>query len=247
VLRIGPRWLLAAALLLAALDARQFAQGWIVETTLPGDVPAVLDALETPGAEWIGLPYGELFWAGAAVDRNMKLSGAYFKAWAWNGRESPRPVVQAVRGEAPPDGTVVDSVGDIQIVAAPPGSEYAVVEHQDGSRTPCLASAHGGNITVHCDVAESGVLQIAENHYSGWSARVNGDDASIRPVGQWMSVPVPAGLVEITLRYRPWDAMVGLALMFVGFALAAWCLIWADRRGVRAATSDRRVTVLPSN
>jgi hypothetical protein len=232
-LRIDLRWLFAAALLLAALDARQFAQSWIVEMTLPDDVPAVLDALETPGAEWIGPPHGELFWAGAALDRDMKLSGDYFKAWTWNGHPSPRPVVQAVRGDAPPDGTVVSSVGSIQIVAAPPGSEYAAVVHEDGSRTPCLASSHGGNITVRCDAAQPGILQVAENHYSGWSARVNGDDASIEPVGQWMGVSVPAGQTEVKLRYRPWDVMVGLALMIAGVVLAAWCLIWADRRRVR--------------
>jgi hypothetical protein len=246
MLRVDPRWLLAVALLLAALDARQFARSWIVETALPEDVPAVLDALETPGAEWIGPPYGELYWAGAALDRNMKLSGTYFKAWIWQGRESPHPAVQAVRGEAPPDGTVVNSVGSIQIVEAPPGSEYAAVMHRDGSRTACLASSRGGNITVRCDAAQPGILQVTENHYSGWSAKVNGEDAPIEPVGQWMGVPVPAGPAEVQLRYRPWDVMAGLALMIAGVALAAWCLIWADRQRVRGDASDCPVTVPPT-
>jgi hypothetical protein len=245
-LPLDPRWLLAAILMLAALDGRDFAKHWIYELPLPTDVPAVLDALEMPGAAWVNPPYGELYWTGQALERNMKLTGDYFKAWRLNGRESPPAEMLGVRGEVT-DGTVVESVGDISIVRASPGNEYAAVIHDDGSRTPCLASSHGGNISVHCDSDQPGVLQILENNFDGWSATVNGADTPIAAVGQWMGVPVPAGSVDAKLRFRPWDVLVGFFLMIAGLILAAYCLCWADRRRGIARTSDRvRISIASS-
>jgi len=42
------------------------------------------------------------------------------------------------------------------------------------------------------------------------------------------SVAIPPGGVEVTLRYRPWDAPLGVALCIVGVALSVW--MWRSER-----------------
>jgi len=36
------------------------------------------------------------------------------------------------------------------------------------------------------------------------------------------SVAIPPGVAEVTLRYRPWDAPLGVALCIVGVAISIW-------------------------
>lgn len=66
-------------------------------------------------------------------------------------------------------------------------------------------------------------MRVREYAWTGWQARVNGAPAPLLD-GPWLSVAIPPGVVEVTLRYRPWDAPLGVALCIVGVVISIW--IW---------------------
>ena len=231
-LRLVSAGLLIYLLQWSLADTRQAARGWLRLTPQVADVGQVLDALTPPSAEWINPPFGEEFWIGEALTRNLKLSHTV-TIWSWAGRTDPQPVLEAGRFE-PLDGmTLRTTIDGISIYEAPPGFEYAAVVHADGSRTPCVAQSHGGNVDVICDTLLPGQLQVEENWYSGWKANVDGQAQAVSAAGRWLGVDVPAGRTTIELRYRPWDAPLGLLLSAVGFAIAIWLIGWGDRHRAR--------------
>jgi hypothetical protein len=232
--------LLAWAALWSLTDARDVARRSLRVVSPPSDLDAVLDALETPSAAWIDPPFGEEFWYGEAIGRNMKLS-YNVTIWAWSGRVDPTPEVVASRFDAPDGMTWIGSVGEIDIYAAPPGHEYAAIVHADGSRTPCIARSYGGDIEVACDSPTPARLVVEENAYAGWRATVDGRSQPL-VADDRLSIDVPAGPTTIRLRYRPWDAPFGLALAFAGALLAGWMIVRNEPRPIRhesTGDSDR--------
>jgi hypothetical protein len=162
-------------------------------------------------------------------------------------------VLEAVRPNKDPQKGLakVSTAAGLPIYAAPPGNEYAVVMHADGTRTVCSAHGVGGNIDVTCDLSQPGRLEIKENYYSGWKATafgdsldvsessgsnftINGDSISVTDSSGWISVDLPAGKSTVELRYRPWDVPLGIALMFVGLAVAGYCFVRRDPQRARA-------------
>jgi hypothetical protein len=259
LVRFNIRWLLVIPLVFALRDAYRFDEQFLRVTRQPIESMApVLDALATDDAQWVDAPFGEEYWIGQALERNLKLS--YIgRVWHWKARTDPTPVLQASR-KGPPEGKIlVTTAVDIGIYAPPPGNEYAAVTHADGTRTVCSAHGTGGNIDVTCDLAQPGRLEVKENYYSGWNAMINGqshdvtsstgsdfaihgDSVEVADSSGWLSVELPAGKSTTEFRYRPWDVPVGIMLMLVGLAASGFCLV--RREPQRAQAEERNVVDL---
>ena len=112
----------------------------------------------------------------------------------------------------------------------------AVLERADGE-VPLAEPTDGGDaVRVLRDEAEAidvqtrssapALLVIGDNHYPGWSARVDGEPARLLRVDYtFRGVPVPAGEHHVQLRYDPRSvrlgALVSLCAVIV-IGLAAW-------------------------
>ena len=87
-------------------------------------------------------------------------------------------------------------------------------------------------ITVQADVPESDTLVVNQNHFPGWRAEggVGAPLAPLAPDRNLLSLPLPAGHHELTLRYAPQSVPRGLVIG--GFALlVAAAYGWLRRRG----------------
>ena len=217
------RWLALPPLLIALQATWVFGQHWLRLIPLSEDVPVVLDALTTPGMEWVNTPIGEHFFVAPAVERGLKLALG-IRPWYWRDRPRPPALLEATRGDPPPGMTLVGSVGGVSIYRGPPEHSYARLVYADGSFSPCSAIGRGGDIEVRCGSLQPGRLVIHEYTWSGWQARVDGKPARLE--GEtWLELDLPAGAEQVTVRYRPWDVPLGLALCLIGFVLAGYLLL----------------------
>lgn len=229
----GRRVAVAAVIVVSIAQCQSFADKWMATSELPVQhIDSVLDELATPDLQWVQPPFGEEQFVLAAIGRGIKV--AWFdRPWSFVDRPAPTPVLEVTRDDRP-GRIAIDHLGDdLSLYAAAPGSEYAAVVAAGGERTVCAARGEGGDIDVACDAPGPGVLVVRENALDGWRARVDGAPATVSADGQWLAVDVPAGPIDVQLRYRPWDAGVGFALMFCGIALAAWLTVpphWRRRR-----------------
>ncbi|HEX2033682.1 MAG TPA: hypothetical protein VHS99_05825 [Chloroflexota bacterium] len=236
------RWLLLVPLALTLRDARAFSQHWMITTTPGPSVAETLQALRTPDLQWVNPPFGEQFWIEPALRLGLKLSLGT-QGWYWAGRTPPGAVLEGHRkpDTVAPGMTLYAIVGEVPIYAAPPGQEYAAVDHPDGERTICTAHGTGGDIDVTCNTDRPGTLTVKENYWSGWRAWLDGRPVPLLP-GPWLAVELPGGARPaggqpgtsqpgggqtggghtITLRYRPWDVPLSLFLCAAGLVLAAF-------------------------
>lgn len=77
-------------------------------------------------------------------------------------------------------------------------------------------------VTVSVDADTAGVLVLAENHYPGWEAEIDGRPTRIvRADGSFQAVAVPPGEHTVRFTYRPASVWLGLAATALGLALAA--------------------------
>lgn len=221
------KWLLIIPLLFALRETYSFGREYIRATRLGDEVAAALDALATPDLQWVNTPFGEWYWAESAAARNLKVSLGT-QPWNWAGREPPLPVRELSRAATPPPGmTLGGKVGDLYLYVSGPGREYAALTTAGGLRIPCRAQGVGGNIDITCDSPAGGSLTLLENNWPGWQARIDGKAV---PIGRatFITVPLPAGAQSVALRYRPFDAFLGLAFMLIGVALALY--LWLNAR-----------------
>jgi hypothetical protein len=212
------RWLLIPVLIVSLNGTYQFSRAWVGTARLEPYVDQLLDALKLPDLQWVNPPFGEHFFIERATSRDMKMYVG-IRRWYWRGRTAPEPVLEANRSGAPQGMTLSQTVAGIGIYAAP-GREYASVTSELGNRSVCKATGSGGDIDVSCTSPQGGILTVTENSWSGWGATVDGSKVELTP-SRWLSVRVPAGTVQISFRYRPWDVPVGIAFMFIGM-LASW-------------------------
>ncbi len=237
---VDHRVLVATLAVLALLQVRSVGRQWLgTEQIDAAKVDQVLAALRTPGLEWVQTPFGEAQWLTGSIDQGFKIA-FFHRPWDWENRPDPAPVLVASRGEQP-DLVAREQLDDgLTIYAASPPEEYAVIDHLDGSQTVCVARGEGGDIDVSCDAPQPGLLVVREHAGSGWNVEVDGQGKSYADTEPWLGVEVPAGQVEVRLRYRPWDVPAGIALMLVGVVIAGYWLVWPRgwRRGGVEAPSD---------
>ncbi len=221
------RWVLLLPLLVALHSA--WSTNCVFLRTVPRDLHLLqlLDYLDdTEGLEWVAPPFGEIYWIGPSIERGLKMSIG-MRPWDWRDRPVPPPVLEADRVGVP-EGfppTPIATFGDINIFRAEPGREYAAVIASDGTRTPCVAHGRGGQLTVTCDASAAGTLEVRENRWSGWGAHVNGQAVPLLNTEQWLAVSVPAGPVQVELRYTAWDFYLGVLLMLGGLGWAGYVLM----------------------
>ena len=221
------RWLLALPVIIAVMSAYTYNKTWIATIPIDPVVIRVVDALDySPHLHWVNHPFGEVGFLEYAVRKNLKIS-AGFRPWNLKERPPVEPEVAAFRDASPEGWRVMAVVEGIIIAAAPPGNEYAAVDDARGRRSVCTATGLGGDIRVTCDTPGGGTLRVREYAWPGWQARVNGAPAPFLD-GPWLSVAIPPGVAEVTLRYRLWDAPLGVALCVVGVAISIW--MWRSKR-----------------
>lgn len=241
--RSSPVWvdhrvLVVTLAALALLQVRSVGRQWLGTVEVDAaEVDRVVTALETPGLEWVQTPYGESQWMTGAIDEGLKVA-FFHRPWDWEDRPDPVPVLVA-SGSALPDLVAREQLDNgVTIYAASPPEEYAVIDHADGSETVCQARGKGGEIDVSCDALRPGMLVVREHLGPGWKAEVGGRGESLVEAEPWLGVEVPAGRVEVRLRYRPWDVPVGIGMMMVGVVVAGYWVVWPRgwrRDGVKAS------------
>jgi hypothetical protein len=244
MLRINLRWIMIIPLVLALQSAWTFSRTWIYTVQVQPGLDYLLEALRTPDLQWVSPPFGEHQYVERATRLNLKMSTG-FRTWNWRDRPFPLPVLEANRLGPPPhmnpEPVMVED--GVPIYAAPPGYEYAAVEHSDGERTVCQAYGRGGNIDVHCDLPQPGVLQVIENNWTGWHATLEGRELPLRSGTTWLMVDdVPAGDHVIKLRYRPWDVWIGVGLAGLGVVIALLAWWWPGRAAPGSSATDEQHT-----
>lgn len=223
---ISTRLVLLIPLLLGLQSAWTVNRGFLQVAPRSGEMPPVLVALgDTNGIQWVNPPFGEIYWVGPSIEAGLKLSVGS-RPWSLRDRVLPGPVLEADRIGIPQGANPqpIASFGNINIFSAAE-REYATITSNTGERTICTATGQGGHLSVACDAPQAGVLQILENRWSGWAAQVNGQPAPILTDNQWLQVQVPAGEVQVELRYHAWDFYLGVLLMLGGLGLAGFVLV----------------------
>jgi hypothetical protein len=118
-----------------------------------------------------------------------------------------------------PDGSPVIQHKDL--------TSSAVVEH-DGPKlrtgdcsgaddSARIVERRATRVVVDVDARCAGLMVLTDAYYPGWTARVNGRDATIHPTDvAFRGVEVPAGRSRVVFEYRPASLHTGLGLAAVG-------------------------------
>lgn len=105
------------------------------------------------------------------------------------------------------------------------GLDYAKVGGRSKGRAAEVTRAEAGRLEVKTESAAPSLLVLAENHYPGWRASVDGQPAEIIRVNyNQRGVTLPAGQHLVRFVYRPISVLVGLAISLVTLAALSW---WA--------------------
>jgi hypothetical protein len=195
-----------------------FASKWIQTTRQEKGIREVLNHFRSDSLQWVGSPFGEHFWSEIATGMNLKMYQGV-RPWKWAGRELPLPVMESNRSGVPNGMQLRETVNGVPIYAVPSGRQYASVDALDGQSIACSARGTGGDVNIVCVSSTGGTLHVMENMWPGWSATVNGTPAKIGGK-QWISIPIGPGKVDVALRYRPLDAVIGGFLSLAGIV---WC------------------------
>jgi len=183
-----------------------------------------IGVMKTPDLQWVAMPGGEHFWVEPALDSGLKLT-AVSTLWWWKDRELPAPRAEARRAALDGGTPICCQLDDLPVYRYP-ANEYATVENRTGT-VPCSAQGSGGDLRVTCQTS-GGRLVVQENAWTGWSAEVNGEEVALEE-GQWLSVRVPSGPVEVRFRYFPPDVLIGALLTLTGIVLVVALWIRAGR------------------
>lgn len=101
-----------------------------------------------------------------------------------------------------------------------------------------VVRAEGGTVAIDVTTSHAALVVVSQVDYPGWSATVDGEPAVIvRTDDAFPGVVVPAGIHQVTLRYRPTHLTAALWLTGLGAALvlATWAADRAFQRRLRTA------------
>jgi hypothetical protein len=109
------------------------------------------------------------------------------------------------------------------------GLDYARVDERSKGRAAEVTRAEAGRIELKTESGAPSLLVLAENHYPGWRASVDGRTAEIVRVNyNQRGVALSAGRHLVTFVYRPLSCLIGLAVSLVTLASLSW---WAAGAG----------------
>lgn len=137
----------------------------------------------------------------------------------------PEASLQAVEapGWDPRASAVVVSEGDVGAGTGPLTGEARVTEYAPD------------RVAVRATASRPALLVLADNHYEGWEARVDGRPAPLlRANHSLRGVVVPAGTHEVVFEFHPRDLVTGLWLSLAAALLLALFGAWWLVRGRRA-------------
>ncbi|MDB5252023.1 MAG: hypothetical protein JWP27_1192, partial [Flaviaesturariibacter sp.] len=85
--------------------------------------------------------------------------------------------------------------------------------------------------TISVDAPASTALNLTQNCYPNWEARIDGQDVPIRTTNlAFMSVRVPAGVHVVEWRYRPRAVMASIPVSIAVLVLSLFLLVRKRRR-----------------
>lgn len=153
-----------------------------------------------------------------------------------------------------PDGSPVIEHKDLtsSAVVESNGSRLHTDDCSSADDSAHIVERHATRVVVDVDAQCAGMMVLTDAYYPGWTARVNGRDATIHPTDvAFRGVEVPAGRSRVVFEYRPASFRAGLALAAIGLlGLVAFGVLGMvgivshrrrPRRRGRAAVDDRRV------
>ena len=169
------------------------------------------------------------------LDERIKINDLHM-SW-WIDQSIPPPARYRVAQDLSPGFTLVHEYWDGWKLTgrADPAFAYAAFIDATGTPTECQSTAIGGHIDLVCAASSSGFVHVYEHALPGWVATVNGVRVPVESQDGWIRVPVPAGPVNVSFRFAPWQAPAGLVLAGVGWVLAAYQLL---RRCTHAEGAD---------
>jgi hypothetical protein len=139
-------------------------------------------------------------------------------------------------------GGMVDVLSTVLLPEKPKG----LFDSQPGSAGTARITFFGNNrIEVDCQAERPCLLFLAEQHYPGWKAEVDGKSVPVlRANGLFRAVPLAkAGSHKVVLVYRPWLLYLGAAV-----SAAAWLLLillgWKKRHWMLDVKTNGRLVTL---
>jgi hypothetical protein len=128
--------------------------------------------------------------------------------------------LEVIRGGNLPDGSRWEPSRTALVESEPP----AAFQLGKGSGRAEVTRYEANRVDVKTDSAAPSILVLAENHYPGWRAYVDGESAGVLRVDYNLrGVFVPAGAHEVRFVYRPKSVLIGLAVSL----LTAAALVFA--------------------
>jgi hypothetical protein len=128
---------------------------------------------------------------------------------------------------------VADRKAALAALATLDPAQSAVVEAAPRSLTPAVQSIKitaytGDSYNIRYTASSDSLIRIAVPYYPGWSADVDGAEATLVPVDEaLMGVFVPSGSHELTLQFQPHWFRMGVALSAAGIIAVVIGLILA--------------------
>lgn len=132
--------------------------------------------------------------------------------------------LQTIRTGLLPDGRAWEPRSTV-LTASALGNELTGGGGGDEARRAEVTSHEANRVEVLTEASAPSVLVLADNHYPGWRAYVDGRGVeTVRANYNLRGVLLPAGRHQVTFVYRPKSALLGLLVSLLSaFALAAWC------------------------
>jgi hypothetical protein len=134
--------------------------------------------------------------------------------------------LEVVRNGSLPGGSPWEPLRTALVESEPPAGSVA----GDGPGRVEITLYEANRVDVKTEADAPSILVLAENHYPGWRAYVDGESAGVLRVDYNLrGVFVPAGKHEVRFVYRPKSVLMGLAVSLLTAAALAF-VAYAPRK-----------------
>jgi hypothetical protein len=139
-------------------------------------------------------------------------------------------MLEVIRGGSLPDGSRWEPVRTALVESEPPAGSLS----GKGTGSASVTRYEANRVDVKTEADAPSILVLAENHYPGWRAYVDGESAGVLRVDYNLrGVFVPAGAHEVRFVYRPKSALIGLAISLLAAAALAFVAFAPSLRPLR--------------